>query len=160
MTITTKLTQQEFVNASFVVIYNKVYVKVITIVFAAALIASLLYAALSPKASVTEVAGPLVMLIAFPFFTYLSAKKSFTANKRSGERTEYTFGNANLLIKGESFESEFSWNNIYKIAQTKNWILIWQNPQIAMPIPKKDINEVAMLDLKQVLDTNKVKNNL
>lgn len=63
-------------------------------------------------------------------------------------------------MKGESFNSQLSWDKIYKVTKTKNWLLIWQNRQIANPIPIEDIGEEQISDLKKILDRHNVKNNM
>lgn len=100
------------------------------------------------------------MLTVMPLLTYFGAKRNFTANKRISETIEYHFDNDYLSMKGESFNSQLTWDKIYKVTQTKNWLLIWQNSQIANPIPKRDIWEGQISDLKEILDKYKVKNNL
>ncbi|MBL0183120.1 MAG: YcxB family protein [Chitinophagaceae bacterium] len=73
---------------------------------------------------------------------------------------EYRFDGSNLVIKGESFKSELSWDKIPKVTQTKNWLLIWQGGQIANAIPKRDIPDGLPAELKAILAKNGVKNNL
>ncbi|MBC7828738.1 MAG: YcxB family protein [Chitinophagaceae bacterium] len=77
-----------------------------------------------------------------------------------GEAIEYHFDNDYLLMKGQSFNFELSWNKVYKVTKTKNWILIWQNNQIATPIPRRDIDEELITHLRGTLNGHKVKNNL
>jgi hypothetical protein len=100
------------------------------------------------------------MLIYVPLVTYVSAVRNFTANSRVSETIEYHFDNEYLSIKGESFNSQLSWDKTYKVTQTKNWILIWQNKQVGNLIPKGDITEEQIGELKEILDNHKVKNNL
>ena len=95
-----------------------------------------------------------------PLMTYLAAKRNFKANRRISEIVQYTFDEQNLTIKGESFNSQYSWDKIHKVSQTKNWLLIWQNRQVANPIPKRDVWDGEMQDLKEILMRHNVKNNL
>ena len=95
-----------------------------------------------------------------PLMTYYAARKNYRTNKRISETIEYQFDKDSLIIKGESFNSQLTWDKFYKVTQTKNWILIWQNRQVANPIPKRDIWEGQLADLKLILNEHKVKNNL
>ena len=92
--------------------------------------------------------------------TYFGAKKNYKTNQRITENIEYQFGEDNLIVKGESFNSQLTWNKIYKVTQTKNLVLIWQNRQVANAIPKRDIWEGQIEELKIILDRHKIKNNL
>jgi len=63
-------------------------------------------------------------------------------------------------MTGESFHSQLTWDKVYKVTETKNWILIWQNRQIANAIPKRDVWDGQIEDLKKILTAHKIKNNL
>ena len=134
--------------------------KIFTAIIFIFLIVSLLTAVLIPKVSFSQIITPLIILTVMPLFTYFTAKKNYAANQRISETIEYQFDKDNLLMKGESFNSQLTWDKVYKVTQTKNWILIWQNRQIANPIPKRDVWEEQIENLKKVLQEHKVKNNL
>jgi len=53
-----------------------------------------------------------------------------------------------------------SWDKFYKVTKTKNWLLIWQNNSSANIIPRKDIWESQIEELKELLQKHRVKNNL
>jgi hypothetical protein len=102
--------------------------------------------------------APVILLGIFPLMVFIKAKKLYGAS-RAGEKIIYEFQDNQFLITGESFSSQLSWDKIYKVTTTKNWIFIWQNSQQANPIPKKDIWEGEILKLREILDRNKVKHN-
>ena len=77
-----------------------------------------------------------------------------------GETIEYQFYKEYLVVKGESFSTESTWDKIYKVTQTKNWVFIWQSRQAANIIPRRDIWEGDLTHLKEILEGHKVKNNL
>lgn len=160
MQIKSKLTEKDFINANFVLLYSKLSIKIFTGFILLFLMVSIANSFYFSKDSSSSMLPPLIMLIVFPLMTYLGAKRNYKANKRAGETIEYDFNETNLSIKGESFNSQLSWDKIYKVTQTKNWILIWQTRQVANIISKKDIWEGEISDLKNILDKHKVKNNL
>ncbi len=55
-------------------------------------------------------------------------------------------------MEGESFNAKLSWNKIYKVKETKNWILIFQSRQVANLILKSDIWDGEMIELKRILN--------
>lgn len=160
ITIKSKLTQRDFINVSFVMLFKKNAVKVLTVLILVFLLISLFTALFVPEVSFSQTIVPLVMLAGLPLMTYFSAKKNFSSNQTIGESVEYNFDTDYLSMRGESFNSQLTWEKIHKVTETKSWLLIWQNTQIAIPIPKRDILEDQINDLRQILDTHKVKNNL
>lgn len=161
MNIKTKLTQQDFINGNFVLLYSKTSTKIITGIGIFMLLLSVTLMILTPENfSVTQIIGPLVVIGALPLFIYLNAKKNYATNQRISESMEYTFDKDFLNIKGESFTTQLTWAKLYKVAQTKNWVFIWHNRQSANCIPKRDIWDEQIEELKVLLDGHKVKNQL
>lgn len=160
MIIKSKLSEQDFINANFVLLYSRTMVKVLTGIFAFSFLVSVSTALFSSKVGISQIILPLIMILFLPVFTYFTAKKNYASNKRTSETIEYIFSNDQLTMTGESFNSTMSWNKIHKVSQTKNWVLIWQNSQIANPIPKRDIWEAEINSLKEILNLHHVKNNL
>lgn len=160
MLIRSQLTQEDFINVNFVLLYSKISMKIFTVFTSLFLIFSISLVILLPTYPFTQIIVPLVMLTILPLFTYIIAKRNFTGSDRISEKIEYNFDNENLTMKGESFNSQLSLDKIAKVAITKNWLLIWQNRQFANPIPKRDISALQLTELKEILDSKKVKNNL
>jgi YcxB-like protein len=160
MLIRSKLTQQEFINASLVQLYSKTSTKVVTGLFAL----FLLFATLTMSALRSNfffmVIYPIIILALNPLGIYLTAKRSFKNIKTNGEMIEYHFEDNMLFTKGETFSMESTWDTIYKVTQTNNWLLIWRNRQVANPIPKSAVSKDQLVELKGILDRNHVKNNL
>jgi hypothetical protein len=160
MFIKTKLTEKDFINATFVVSLNKPSMKIFLGIMFLGSVLAIINAIFLPDTTYQTFIVPLIILTVFPLITYFTAKKNFAANTRSGEMVEYIFGDNDLVMHGESFNSQLSWEKIYKVTQTKNWILIWQNKQFANLIPRRDIWEGQIEELKEILINHKVKNNL
>ena len=108
----------------------------------------------------TQILWVILFLGIVPLMTYFNAKKNYSSNKRISEEIEYRFEENYLDIHGESFNSQYTWDKIYKITQTQNWVLIWHNRQVANPIPKRDIWKGELADLKDIVVKHRVKNNL
>ncbi len=160
MTVTSKLSEKDYINASFVLLYSRTTMKLFTGFVLFFLLVSLLTLFFPVKGASTSVIMPLLMLIVFPLMTYLGARRNYRANKRAGETVEYHFDESRLIVRGESFSTEASWDKVYRVTKTKNWIFIWQNRQIANPIPRKVWQEKDFAALKEILDRYQVKNNL
>jgi hypothetical protein len=159
MLIKTKLSEKDYINGNFILLYSKISIKIFTTLILIFLVLTIVLAVLS-YSPYSQIFVPLAMLIVMPFMTYFSAKRNFDANKMTGETIEYQFDNNYFSIKGESFSGSLPWERVYKVTQTKNWILVWQNMRNANPIPKRDISEVQLAEIKQILASHHVKNNL
>lgn len=159
MLIKTKLSEKDYINSNFILLYSKVSIKIFTTLISIFLVLTIVLAVLS-YSPYSQIFVPLAMLIVMPFMTYFSAKRNFDTNKMTGETIEYQFDNSYFSIKGESFSGSLPWERVYKVTQTKNWILVWQNMRNANPIPKRDISEVQLVEIKQILASHNVKNNL
>jgi len=160
MVIKSKLTKQDFINLNFILLYSKISMKVLTALTAFLFLVSIVASIFSNHDYFPAVIFLFILLIFTPLHTYISAVRNFKASNRGSETIEYHFDNEYLSVKGESFNAQLSWDKIYKVTQTKNWILIWQNRQAGNPIPKGNISEEQIGELKEILDNHKVKNNL
>jgi hypothetical protein len=158
--IKSKLTEKDFINLNFVLLYSKVYMKFLTGIFTFFIIISLVSSIFYPQIPYSQAIIFAVILLAIPLLTYFGAKRNYVNNQRVGEIIEYQFDKDNLYIKGESFNSQLTWNKVYKVMQTNNWVLIWHNRQIVNAIHKKDVLESQIKDLKIILYEQNVKNNL
>jgi hypothetical protein len=160
MIIKVKLTQQEFINANLVLLYSKTSTKIFTGIILFFIVVSNIMTLSLKTGSFGMLVYPFFLLAFSPITTYLSAKRTFTTNKTAGEMIEYEFDDAGLLTKGETFNTQVGWNHIHKVTETKNWVLIWRNSQVANAIPKKMVWEERRNELKGILSKNNVKNNL
>jgi hypothetical protein len=161
MIIRTKLSKEDFIRVNFVLLYSRFFVKIITALSIIYFVVSLLALFFdSTNFNIGRLIGPVLFAAALPLITYLSARRNYASAPRISETIEYEFDKNNLLVKGESFSSQLSWNKIYKVSKLKNWILIWQNSQVANAIPRRDIWEGDIMKLKEILDMLQVKNNL
>ncbi len=112
------------------------------------------------KFSISRLTTPLIVVAFLPAVTYFAAKKNYSSNQRIQEPIEYLFEKDYLVIQGESFNSRLTWDKIYRVTETKKWILIWQSKQIANAIHKSDVWDGEMQALKQILIEHHVKNNI
>jgi hypothetical protein len=138
MTITSRLTQKDFINANLVLLYSRIFVKIMTgIILLIFLSGIALEISGKNRSGIQPILTPFIILTVLPVSTYFAAKKNFNSDKRIGEQIEYTFNREDLFVKGESFHAQLSIEKIFKVTQTKNWLLVWQSKQIANVIPKE-----------------------
>lgn len=160
MFIKTKLTEKDYVNATFVILFSRKTTRIFVVIFCLiAFPGSIINIAIG-KPDFSLLISPLIVLVILPSLLYFTTKRSFSNNPRVNETIEYQFEPEMLVIKGESFSSQLTWNKIPKVILTKNWLLIWQNRQIANAIPRRDVWDGEINELKGILSKHNVKNNL
>lgn len=86
-----------------------------------------------------------------------SAKKAYETNDRFFKNVNYFFDNNHFKIKGENFENSYLWNEIKKIKETKNWILIYTNEYQATAIDKNQQKKEIIKEIKELLNSLNIK---
>ncbi len=149
--LTTKLSIEDYVKINYHLLYRKWKFKLMTGIGIFMLI-SLFFTFDSFKEF------PWVQLLLGLFLTvgqaisvYFSAKKNYKSNGRISERINYEFDRENIKVTGESFEAKSTWDKIYSVTENKDWILIWQNQQVANVVPKRDFKEGELQALKNIV---------
>ncbi len=161
MTIKTKLTEGDYINVHFVLLYRKFSTKLLTIIALSILIVSIIeLIAQSQFSYKSQFIVSFGLLSFLPLITYFAAKRNYISNRRISEQMEYSFDNEFLSISGESFISKLTWEKVYKVSKTKNWIFIWQSKQSANIMHRKDFTNSQLEDLKSILISENIKNNL
>ncbi|MGN6604848.1 MAG: YcxB family protein [Ginsengibacter sp.] len=133
---------------------------VMSIALLLGIISAIVPSSIAGNFSIFRLAFPSFFVVILPVLLFFTAKKNYASNKRIHEEMEYNFENNFLAIKGESFNSQISWDKIYKVSKTKRWLFIWQTGYVANAIPKSDLSKAALVELKQILTAQVVKNNL
>jgi hypothetical protein len=102
----------------------------------------------------------LIMIAWLPVLTVIGAMMSFKPGNRLRENILYQFTQDKFSMSGDTFSQEVIWQQIHQVKKTRNWILIFVSPKIANGIPKKELVDVQLEDLRLILNANGVKNNL
>lgn len=111
------------------------------------------------KAAPTLIFG-LIAISILPLTVYTRTNKIYQATPKLKEKINYQFLDEKLVIKGESFESSHSWVSVFKVETGSGVLTIYETQYAAFFIPLRDIWQGDLLKLKEILDHNRVKNNL
>jgi hypothetical protein len=160
MVIKTKLTEQDFIRANFLLFYSKTSTRVISVLFLFPLVINILLFILADKAKVSPGQIILSALICgiLPGIIYFASKRGFKRNKIN-EPIDYQFDEDYVSMKGDSFESKYAWQKVYKVTETKNWLMIWHNSQVANPIHKRYLLPSELDTIKDLVHRKGLKNN-
>lgn len=89
--------------------------------------------------------------------SYFRLKNAFFSNKKIQEEIVYTFTEEKVQTKGETFEGDFAWNTVYKIKETKDWLLIYQSKTTMNMVPKKYFSDSQISELRNIIKKSNVK---
>lgn len=89
--------------------------------------------------------------------SYFSFKKAFYSNKNIQEKISYRFTDEKVYLKGETFESDFAWQNVFRVKENKDWFLIYQSRTTMNMIPKKYFEKNQIHEIRDLIVKNKVK---
>lgn len=161
MTINTHLSQTDYVKANLVLLYSKWSMKFITGVGIFMFLGSLLTLFYDEQyGSGSTILVAFFIMSWIPALTWFNARRNYSTNNRISEPIDYTIENESLTVKGESFTVTLTWDKLYRVSKTKNWVLIWQSKQVANLIPRKNFDDIQIGYLKNILVKHNVKNNL
>ena len=160
MIIKTKLSEKDFIDASLATIWARKYSKVFLIVFLLIIASNIFNSTFTKNSVIPFILPPLLIFGGLFLAIRYGFKKAYQKNYRSSENIEYNFTDNYLQITGESFTSEMSWNKIYKVTKTKNWLLVWQSSQSANVIPLRLMSSEDLQHLKDIMQKNHAKHNL
>ena len=155
--IKTALSEKDFIQISFLLLYQKPAILILNALAVGFFVFSGVLYFLNITNNGSGLITATAMLLAFPGITYFNAKKTYTLNPRLNETVWYSFEDRFLKMKGASFNSELSWDKIHKVTRSKNWLLIWQTKDFANAIKMNEVDEEHLTQLKNILNTNKVK---
>lgn len=89
--------------------------------------------------------------------SYFSVKNAFFSNKNVQETITYTFTEEKICVEGETFDTDFTWDTVYKVKENKDWFLIYQSAQVMNMVPKKYFTREQIPELRNMVKTNHIK---
>jgi hypothetical protein len=103
----------------------------------------------------------LAVIIIFMFVrTYFRLKNAFFSNKKIQEQITYIFSNEKVEAKGETFETDFTWNTVFKVKELKDWFLIYQSARTMNMIAKENMDKDQIIEFRKMVTDNGVKSKL
>ena len=152
MLITTKITFKEYAKFVCILTYSKwSNILILILVFPGLIFQSYLlfkYGVSVNNSWPFTIFGSILLIVNMPISVYLKSKKYFYSNARLQETIEYEFTPEELKIKGETFNSNMDWSKTNRIEEKKDWFLIYQSQQTMNMIPKKDLTETQIIELR------------
>jgi YcxB-like protein len=150
--IITRLSVDDYIKVNYHMLYRKWAIKGMT-GFGIFFILLSLFTLISGDFSWFLFVFGLFLTVGLRTQVYFAAKRTYKTDGRVSEKIEYLFDKEEITITGESFNSRLTWDKIYSVTENKDWVLIWQNRQIANVIPKRDIKDGELQALKDIVNS-------
>jgi hypothetical protein len=74
------------------------------------------------------------------------------------ELISYEFTDETIVISGISVSYTKNWNEIFKVEELKNWILIYPTPQVVNTIAKEAFGD-NLIEFKNLIKSKGIKTN-
>jgi hypothetical protein len=148
MKITIALSLKEYRRVVFFLVYRNLSIKILTGIGFAIILLSLV----SIGSDNFQYQGLLVggvMAGLLPLFVHFNANKQYSSNNRLKEEMVYEIEKEKVKIKGSTFSTEWNWDAIFKLEETKKWFLIWQDAQQVNVLPKKAFTQDQLYELRE-----------
>ena len=151
--VTTQLTFDDFKKLSFHLMYRHFVIKFLTGfgIFFTVLVILLYFLNGMEDFNTSGLILGLVFTFMLPIITYRSAKTNYSSNQRVSENMTYEFDDSEISIEGESFNTTLTWDKVFKVSESKDFILIWQSRQTANAIPRRDFSNDKFVKFRQIV---------
>ncbi len=164
-------TEEELINASKNMMFNMPFFKFLPIMIVFILLVNLLPSILGIELTHKQeketffesfmpfLALPLIWGILI-YSSIRSIKKRIRTNPKSLEKQKLTFTSTSIVQKGETFEIEYFWKDIFRIKETNKWFLIYTNKLNALPLIKSDLKDNQYNELLTLFNSLPIKKSL
>lgn len=92
------------------------------------------------------------ILTLLPALIYRKASMVYDSNPAVNQPIAYTFTKEGIGTKGEGFDSKMSWDQIFRVTEKKEAILLFYTKQIANPIPKHNFTEEQLQAFRDLVE--------
>lgn len=140
MIIETEIDEKMYMKFMFTMSYRKLSTIIPTIIGLIMILTSVLYFAgfniiYNNPPHLQLVVGIFIVAI-LPFSIYRSAKKNYPLLGRLQEKIIYEFTDEKIIETGETFSLEMDWDEIWKVEELSDWMLVFQDTGSAIILPK------------------------
>ncbi len=161
MIIEYKIEQSEYIKLMFFQTYKKP-IFILTLILGLinlyfVIISLFLYEAFDDFTSLFIV---IFALIFYPILLYVRFRNFYKSHKILGLRTITEIDDNGFSDIGEGFEAKILWQNIYKIKEIKNWILVYHNSTAYGFMPKRTMTKNQIQEFRNIIIQKNIKSDL
>ena len=143
-TITMLLTKKDYINYLFREIYKRpysIFLTVLGLVLVATTSLQLLkIISIFYETPLAEL-GMGILLLLSPIISILIASKTYYSSPCLRDEIKYTFGQDEVIVKGSSFNTSFTWDHIIKSKEMGDFLLLYSSKKLANFIRKDKLSK-------------------
>ncbi|MCX6740074.1 MAG: YcxB family protein [Candidatus Parcubacteria bacterium] len=102
----------------------------------------------------------LLVVVLIPYSVLRQSKNTFKINKFLQEQIRYEFTEDQVSVSGETFNSNYKWDNIFKIEELKDWLIIYHDKIVANILFKPQMDSKDLKELKEMILRKNIKSKL
>lgn len=158
--VSTQLTFDDFKRYNFYLLYRNKAMWILRIIGGIIILFAIM-ALFSDAPSLIDIFTSLLMGLILigvsPLMILLFAKRNFSSNKELREPIAYEFDEQFVSSSNAYAQTKTPWSNFFKVAVTKNWLVLYRSRQTANIIPRRYFTQQQIETIKQHVLSNKVK---
>lgn len=152
--VSQSLSQEEFVRFSLMRYFKRPIILIFYSIFVLLSILTFSLNMLDPQTDFPFIYPLFVILLVLPLAVYLSARRIYQSNYAMQAVVRYQFSDDRIKADSEKFDYSQSWDLVYQVEESKNWILLYNNRINAIYLKKESFEDPADLEiLKAILKT-------
>jgi hypothetical protein len=93
----------------------------------------------------------------YPFLTLIGIKNTYKTNKLFQEQLTYSLDNESIRIKGDAVDTTQKWTRYYKIKETKEFFVLYQDKIVANFLDKKMLTDSELIEFRKFIQSLNVK---
>lgn len=102
----------------------------------------------------------ILYIILAPLLIYIQTKKHYNSNKNLHKPITYEFTYEGIELNSDDLHSNFPWENVHKVKESKNLFYIYQSKVLANIVPKRFFSPQEMLEFRELVKRKGVKSKL
>ncbi len=163
MKIKYQITIKEFIKLKFLLLFRKPLTIIVCIVVLILLVADLRKYIVFNYPLQTIYASLFLFIWCFillPIYCYIKFRKEYKSNKLVSLKTVSEIDANKICDTTDTFKTETSWENVYKVKELRNWFLFYYSNNLFGFAPKRAFSENQIKELRNLIINKNVKSDL
>jgi hypothetical protein len=104
-----------------------------------------------PRPEIYQYITLFLIVIIQPLVIFLTIRRNYYSSNHLRETLEMELTPSEIKVTGQSFYLEIKWKKMFKIVETRQYFLAYQNNLSAIILPKKDFGSGGVTRFREIL---------
>lgn len=158
MIVQTKVTFKEYIKLLFRLAYKRTVMRLL-VAAAILLMLWIIFYYLDffdlPEPIIYQYITLILIIVVQPIIIFATVWRNYHSSNHLRETLQMEILPDDLSVEGESFYLKVQWEKLFKIVETPDYFLMYQNNLSAIMLPKKDLSRDEMNEIKAILNNLK-----